>query len=120
MKKEPWLGDALDVIFNHHERVAGDGYPRGIKGEEIPLSARIFAIVDVFDALTSDRPYREACKLEKALEMMKEGSGTHFDAGLLEIFFRIAPELYRDIAHLDKDVLEQLLKEKVDDYFIYC
>ncbi len=120
MKKDPWFGDALDVIFNHHERFSGDGYPRGIKGEEIPLNARIFAIVDVFDALTSDRPYRGAYKLEKAMEMMKDRSGTHFDNELLEIFLKIAPELYRDIAHLDKDVLEKLLKEKVEDYFIYC
>ncbi len=116
--KDPWFKDASDVIHYHHEKYDGSGYPKGIKKDEIPLNARIFAIVDVFDALTSDRPYRGAYKLEKAQEVMKQGAGTHFDPELLEVFLKISPELYRDIAHLDRDVLEQLLKEKVEYYFL--
>ncbi len=118
VSKDPWFRDALDVIHYHHEKFDGQGYPNGMQKDEIPLNARIFAIVDVFDALTSDRPYRSAYRLEKAQEVMKEGAGTHFDPELLEVFLKISPELYRDIAHLDKDVLERLLKEKVEYYFL--
>ncbi len=116
--KDPWFSDAVEVIRFHHEKYQGGGYPDGVKHDEIPLNARIFSIVDVFDALTSDRPYRKAYKLEKASAILKEGAGTHFDAELLETFLKISPELYRDIAHLDKEVLERLLKEKVEYYFL--
>ena len=116
--KDAWFRDALEVIAFHHEKYEGTGYPRGAKQEEIPLNARIFAIVDVFDALTSDRPYRAALRLEKAHEILQDGAGTHFDTELLRIFLKISPELYRDIAHLDKEVLERLLREKVEYYFL--
>ncbi len=118
VEKDPWFNDALEVIRYHHEKYEGGGYPQGIERDMIPLNARIFAIVDVFDALTSERPYKKSYKLEKACSILREGSGTHFDAELLDIFLKISPELYRDIAHLDKDVLERLLKEKVEYYFL--
>jgi len=85
-----YLRPALETPYCHHERWDGTGYPRGLKGEEIPLSARIFAVVDVFDALTSDRPYRKAWPMEKALEYLREQSGKHFDPRVVEVFFSLA------------------------------
>ncbi|HEX9859715.1 MAG TPA: HD domain-containing phosphohydrolase, partial [Nitrospirota bacterium] len=82
----PFLRIALDVPYCHHEKWDGTGYPRGLKGEEIPLSARIFSIIDVWDALRSDRPYRPAWPEDKTREHMRSESGTHFDAKLLDIF----------------------------------
>ena len=81
-----YLRPALDIPYCHHERWDGGGYPRGLKGEQIPLAARIFAVVDVWDALTSDRPYRKAWTKEKALEYIREQSGKHFDPQVVEVF----------------------------------
>ena len=88
-----YLRPALDIPYYHHERWDGTGYPRGLKGEEIPLSARIFAVVDVWDALTSDRPYRPAWSQEKALQYIKEQSGHHFDPRVVEKFLGLLEEL---------------------------
>jgi HD-GYP domain-containing protein (c-di-GMP phosphodiesterase class II) len=74
-----YLKDALDIPYLHHERWDGTGYPQGLKGEEIPLAARIFAVIDVWDALQSDRPYRPAWTEDQALEHIREMSGSHFD-----------------------------------------
>jgi PAS domain S-box-containing protein/putative nucleotidyltransferase with HDIG domain len=84
-----FLRPALDIPYCHHERWNGSGYPRGLKGEEIPLPARIFAVVDVYDALTSKRPYREALSREEALAYIKEKSGELFDPEVVEIFLSI-------------------------------
>jgi PAS domain S-box-containing protein/putative nucleotidyltransferase with HDIG domain len=81
-----YLRPALDIPYCHHEKWDGSGYPRGIKGKQIPLEARIFAVVDVFDALTSDRPYRKAWTREKTLEHIRELSGTHFDPQVVNVF----------------------------------
>ncbi|MBI5352867.1 MAG: PAS domain S-box protein [Chloroflexi bacterium] len=81
-----YLKPALDIPYCHHEKWDGSGYPRGIKGEQIPLAARIFAVIDVWDALTSDRPYRKAWTKEKALNYIREQSGTHFDPQIVEKF----------------------------------
>ncbi len=81
-----YLQPALDIPYSHHEKWDGSGYPRGLKGQEIPLAARIFAIVDVYDALTSDRPYRKAWPKAKALEYIREQAGKHFDPKLVSIF----------------------------------
>lgn len=89
-----FLRPALDIPYCHHERWDGTGYPRGLKGEQIPLAARIFAVVDVFDALTSDRPYRAAWTEEKAKEHIREGIGSHFDPAVVTAFF----ELFEDSA----------------------
>ncbi|MBE3145364.1 MAG: GAF domain-containing protein, partial [Planctomycetes bacterium] len=82
----PYLRLALEIPYCHHEKWDGSGYPRGLKGEEIPLAARIFAVVDVYDALTSDRPYRKAWPKEKAIEHIKLSSGTHFDPKVVNLF----------------------------------
>lgn len=84
-----YLRPALDIPYSHHERWDGTGYPRGLKGEEIPMSARLFAIADVWDALTSNRPYRAAWTGEQALAYIREQSGKHFDPRVVDLFFRV-------------------------------
>ncbi|GBD29075.1 Cyclic di-GMP phosphodiesterase response regulator RpfG [bacterium HR32] len=84
-----FLRPALDIPYCHHERWDGAGYPRGLKGEEIPLAARIFAVVDVFDALTSDRPYREAWSQEEAVRYIREQAGVQFDPRVVETFLEL-------------------------------
>ncbi|MHC1770429.1 MAG: HD domain-containing phosphohydrolase [Flexilinea sp.] len=81
-----YLRPALEIPHLHHEKWDGTGYPLGLKGEEIPLSARLFAIVDVYDALTSDRPYRKAWSKRKAIDHIIEQSGKHFDPEIVQIF----------------------------------
>ncbi len=81
-----FLEPALDIIICHHEKWDGSGYPEGLKGEEIPLAARIFSVVDVWDALTFDRPYRKAVPKGKVLEMIQEDSGSHFDPQVVDTF----------------------------------
>jgi putative nucleotidyltransferase with HDIG domain len=83
-----YLHPALDIPYCHHEKWDGTGYPQGLKGDGIPLAARIFAVVDVFDALTSERPYRSAWPKEKALEYVKGQSGKHFDPKVVEMFLK--------------------------------
>ncbi len=84
-----YLRPALDIPYCHHEKWDGSGYPRGLKGQEIPLAARIFAVVDVYDALTSDRPYRPAWTKEAALAYIREQSGAHFDPRMVDLFLQI-------------------------------
>jgi putative two-component system response regulator len=81
-----YLSKAIDIPYCHHEKWDGTGYPRGLKGEQIPLSARMFAVIDVWDALLSDRPYRNAWTKERALEYIKQQSGFHFDPKVVEVF----------------------------------
>jgi len=81
-----YLKPALDIPYCHHEKWDGTGYPRGLKGEDIPIAGRIFAIIDVWDALSSDRPYRKAWPNEKVYDYIKEQSGTHFDPQIVNIF----------------------------------
>jgi HD-GYP domain-containing protein (c-di-GMP phosphodiesterase class II) len=89
-----YLRPALDIPYCHHERWDGSGYPRGLKGEQIPLAARIFAVVDVWDALTSDRPYRKAWVEEKTIEYIQAQAGSHFDPQVVKVFFDTG--LHRD------------------------
>ncbi len=83
-----YLRPALDIPYCHHEKFDGSGYPRGLKGKAIPLTARIFTVVDVYDALTSDRPYRKAWSREEALEYIRKNSGSHFDPQVVEVFLK--------------------------------
>jgi len=84
-----YLRRALEIPLNHHEKWDGTGYPRGLKGDEIPIVARLFTVVDVWDALTSDRPYRPAWSQEEALTYIREQSGRHFDPQVVDLFFRV-------------------------------
>jgi len=88
-----YLQPALDIPYTHHEKWDGTGYPRALKGEEIPMSARLFAVADVWDALTSDRPYRSAWTEEEALTYIRQQSGKHFDPQVVELFFKVIREL---------------------------
>jgi len=91
-----YLRPALDIPYCHHEKWDGSGYPRGLKGEQIPLMARIFAVVDVWDALTSDRPYRPAWTELKALEYIREQAGLHFDPDIVDAFLASNNTIYRE------------------------
>ena len=88
-----YLRRALDIPYCHHEKWDGSGYPRGLKGEQIPLAARLFAVVDVWDALRSDRSYREGWPKEKVIKHIKSLSGTHFDPKMVELFLSMINEL---------------------------
>ena len=82
----PYLRPALDIPYCHHEKWDGTGYPRGLQGQQIPLAARLFAVIDVWDALTSDRPYREAWPKEKVINYIQSLSGSHFDPQVVDAF----------------------------------
>lgn len=100
---EPTLREAAIIAYCHHERVDGRGYPRQRAGSEIPLSARIVSVADVFDALTSDRSYRPALSEARALELLREGSGRHFDAEVVAAFLALLerqPDLGRRLRWL--------------------
>ena len=84
---------AAEIAQNHHEKWDGTGYPRALKGESIPLTGRIVAVADVFDALTTERPYKEAWSIEKSIEYLEEQSGKHFDPLLVKLFIEILPEI---------------------------
>jgi HD-GYP domain-containing protein (c-di-GMP phosphodiesterase class II) len=95
--RTPWLGDtAKDVIAFHHERWDGSGYPWGLRGEQIPLAARIFAVVDSFDAMTSERPYRKPVSPDAALAEIQLHAGRQFDPAIVDVFVPMARELYGD------------------------
>ena len=79
----------VNIILYHHERFDGTGYPTGKKGKDIPIEARIVSIADIFDALTSNRPYREAFSFQKAFDIMSSMRGTALDPGLLDIFLKL-------------------------------
>ena len=88
----PYLRPALTIPYCHHERWDGSGYPRGLRGDQIPLEARIFSVADVWDSLTSDRPFRRAWPRKKALKYIREQSGRHFDPNVVEAFFKVVGE----------------------------
>jgi len=83
------LKEALDIPYCHHEKWDGSGYPRGLKGEQIPLAARLFALVDVWDALRSNRPYRAAWPEDKIREHLSASRGTHFDPEITDMFLNL-------------------------------
>jgi putative nucleotidyltransferase with HDIG domain len=91
-----YLHPAMDIPFSHHEKWDGSGYPRGLKGEEIPLAARLFAIVDVWDALRSDRPYRQGLPEEKVREYLREEAGKHFDPEVVKVFLSMIDEILEE------------------------
>ena len=113
-----WLAPAGEVIGNHHEKFDGSGYPEGRCGEDIPLNARIFAIVDVFDALMSKRPYKPPMALEQALEILRAGRGQHFDSALVDAFCDIADERYRALCDLSETALSEILVAHVSRHFL--
>jgi putative two-component system response regulator len=105
IREHPWLGErivatvpplngvAREVIACHHEKWDGSGYPRGLRGEDIPLAARIYALVDGFDVMTNDQPYRQALPIEIALSEIETKAGSHFDPALAPLFLRMLEEV---------------------------
>jgi len=84
-----FLHGLIPYILYHHERWDGKGYPNGLKGEDIPIGARIIALADVYQALTSDRPYRKAFSKEEAIKIIQEGAGTQFDPAIVNVFLKV-------------------------------
>jgi response regulator RpfG family c-di-GMP phosphodiesterase len=97
VKGIPFLADAAEIIFAHHERCDGSGYPRGLKTEEIPVGARIFAVADTFDAMTSDRPYRRALPFETSREVIQRGAGKQYNSQVATVFLSIPDETWEVI-----------------------
>lgn len=86
-----FLETAIPVVYSHHERWDGNGYPDGLKGEQIPLSARVFTVVDNWDALTSDRPYRKRWSTEEVINYIAENAGIVFDPNITKRFLEMIP-----------------------------
>jgi putative nucleotidyltransferase with HDIG domain len=97
LRKIPFLAGAAEIVYCHQEHFDGNGYPRGIRGREIPIGARIFAVGDTLDAITSDRPYRKAQSLDVAREEILRCSGTQFDPAVVEVFLKIPNELWQEL-----------------------
>ena len=93
----PFLAGAVPIIYHHHERWDGNGYPEGLRGEEIPLGARIFAVADALDAMTFDRPYSRAVTMEAAREEIARCDGTHFDPVVVSTFLAIPREALEEL-----------------------
>jgi putative nucleotidyltransferase with HDIG domain len=97
VRQVDFLGAASDVVRHHHERWDGDGYPDGLKGDEIPLTARVFAVADTLDALTTTRPYRPASPIGAARALIHEGRGTQFDPTVVDAFEAMPDEVFKRI-----------------------
>lgn len=112
-----WLDGAQDVVSGHHEKWNGSGYPEQLEGEDIPLSARIFAVADVFDALCSKRPYKEAMSFEASMAILEKDTGSHFDPGVMAVFKPMARAIYDQLAGCDEEATRKLLQERVKHHF---
>ncbi len=113
----PWLTDCIDVVLHHHEKFDGTGYIAGLKGFEIPINARIFAVADVFDALTSARPYKPALSYDETMDIMKKGRGSHFDPDIFDGLVALGEELRHEIRHADGDLLRGILRSHIEVLF---
>ena len=97
LRKIPFLAEAAEIVYTHQEHYDGSGYPSGLKGSAIPIGARIFAVADTLDAITSDRPYRVARTFDAAREEIIRCSGTQFDPGVVEVYLKIPNELWLEL-----------------------
>ena len=117
VRRAAWLRDSVPVVAAHHEKFGGGGYPQGTRADDIPLVARIFAIADVFDALTSKRPYKNPLGFQETMKILHEGRGVHFDPELLDAFAGIAAELHEKYDGGEEGDLRQELVAMVGRYF---
>ena len=117
VRRAAWMRDSVPVVAAHHEKFGGGGYPQGVRADDIPLVARIFAIADVFDALTSKRPYKNPLGFEETMQILHQGRGVHFDPELLDAFAGIAAELHEKYAGGEEGNLRQELVAMVGRYF---
>jgi putative nucleotidyltransferase with HDIG domain len=97
LRKIPFLAEAAEIVFSHQEHYDGRGYPSALRGSEIPIGSRIFAVADTLDAITSDRPYRRADNFDAAREEILRCSGTQFDPGVVEVFLKIPNDLWHEL-----------------------
>ncbi len=97
LRKIPFLAEAAEIVFSHQEHYDGNGYPSRLRGAEIPIGARMFAVADALDAITSDRPYRRARNFDVAREEILRCSGTQFDPGVVEVFLKIPNDLWHEL-----------------------
>lgn len=118
IERSEWLKKARDVVEFHHEKFDGSGYVRGLAGEAIPLSARVFAVADVFDALTSKRPYKEPMPCAEALAIIERDAGQHFDPQVVAAFATIAAELHRDMQAVSDASIVARLSAVVERYYL--
>lgn len=112
-----WLDGARDVVACHHEKWDGSGYPRQMLGTAIPLAARIFAVADVFDALSSRRPYKGPMPFEQVMQILQEGRGSHFDPTVLDIFTKLAERVRDRLEGLDENGVKLLMEAIVLRHF---
>lgn len=112
-----WLDGAHAVVAAHHEKWDGSGYPRQLSGEQIPLPARIFAIADVFDALSSKRPYKEAMPFDQVLRILREGAGRHFDPALMHLFEGMVEEIRDQLQAGTESQARLLLQDIIRKHF---
>jgi HD-GYP domain-containing protein (c-di-GMP phosphodiesterase class II) len=112
-----WLDGANAVVSAHHEKWNGSGYPQQLAGEEIPLSARIFAVADVFDALCSKRPYKDPLSFDAAMSILEKDTGSHFDPSVMNEFRTMARQIYDQLLDLSEDSTRTLLEDKVRKHF---
>jgi HD-GYP domain-containing protein (c-di-GMP phosphodiesterase class II) len=117
VQRSRWLADAAEVVGHHHEKFDGSGYHSKLQAEAIPAAARIFAVADVFDALTSRRPYKEPLDFDATMGVLEQGRGTHFDPRVLDAFGAIARGLYDEFGNRDDAHPRQVLAAIVDRYF---
>ncbi len=118
LKQSSWIGGARDVVESHHEKYDGSGYPQGLRGEKIPLNARIFTIADVFDALTSRRPYKTPWPVDEAIDFLAQKSGQHFDPELVACFVAIAPAMYDELHSMLEEQMVPILQRRIARYFM--
>jgi HD-GYP domain-containing protein (c-di-GMP phosphodiesterase class II) len=97
LERIPFLKEAAEIVLAHQEFFDGTGYPRGLKGEQIPLGARIFAVADTLDAMISDRPYRKALPISAARDEIRRFSGTQFDPQVVKVFLAQPEQLWREL-----------------------
>jgi HD-GYP domain-containing protein (c-di-GMP phosphodiesterase class II) len=112
-----WLDGANAVVAAHHEKWNGSGYPRQLAGEDIALSARIFAVADVFDALCSKRPYKEPMGLDAAMAILEKDTGSHFDPAVMAVFRPMAGAIFTRLANSSEAQARQLLEDRVRQHF---
>jgi HD-GYP domain-containing protein (c-di-GMP phosphodiesterase class II) len=107
LKKIPFLSEASEIVYAHQERFDGTGYPRGLRGQDIPLGARIFSVADTLDAITSDRPYRAAQTIQVAREEVERFSGRQFDPEVVRVFLEMPDTIWED---LRKEINSQIYR----------
>lgn len=117
VKNSRWLAGARAIVRHHHERFDGSGYPDGLAGAEIPLPARLFAVVDVFDALTTARPYKPALPLGETLRIMRREMADKLDPAMLQLFANIATNLFEEVGQSGDAALHSALAAEVRRYF---